>query len=429
MNYTEALNYIHGTYKFGSKLGLENIKSLMDALGNPQKRLKFVHVAGTNGKGSTSSMIASVLSEAGYRTGLYTSPFIEKFNERMQINGCMIPDNELAEITDIVKSKIDMLISEGHAHPTEFEVVTAIGFLYFERNGCDIVVLEVGLGGRLDATNVIETPLISVITPIDLDHVEYLGDTYAKIAFEKAGIIKENGFVVSYPQITEAMDVIEKTCKERSCTLVKVSFDSLDILNDSLESLSFDFENESYEIGLIAPYQSKNASLAIKTVQALNKMGFSITQETLKRGLKKARWMARMEVVSTSPLIIIDGAHNVHGIKGLADTLEKHRGKYEIVGVMGILKDKDYEQILSIILPYLDAVVTSKPDNPRAMTAFELAEKIVDIPIIGSNDEIEAALEMAIRYSGNQRLQKMIICFGSLYMVGGARTYIKGMNL
>lgn len=428
MNYKEALDFIHGTYKFGSKLGLDNIKALMKALGDPQNELKFVHVAGTNGKGSTSSMIASVLNEAGYKTGLYTSPFIEKFNERMQIDGKMIEDAELAEITGIVKEKVEKMVENGHAHPTEFEVVTAIGFLYFKRNDCDIVVLEVGLGGRLDATNVIKTPLISVITPIDLDHVEYLGDTYAKIAGEKAGIIKEKGIVVSYPQNAEAMNVILEKSQNMECNLIRVCFDTLRIHNSNLESLIFEFENNLYEIGLIAPYQAENAAVAIKTLEELNRMGYEISREHIKRGLTKARWMARMEVVSKDPLIVIDGAHNVHGIKGLAEMLKRHGHAYEVVGIMGILKDKDFSSILSIILPVLDVVVTSKPDNPRAMSSLELADKIKDRPVIGSNDQIEAAVKIALEYEGKTDREKMIICFGSLYMVGGARQFVNQLN-
>jgi len=239
MNYKEALDYIHGTYKFGSKLGLENIKYLLDLLGNPHRKLKIIHVAGTNGKGSTCSYIHSILKEAGYTVGLYTSPYLEEFTERIRINGEDIPKDKLANITAIVKEKIDIMVKEGKNHPTEFEVVTALAFYYYAEENVDFVVLEVGLGGRLDATNVVENPLVSVITPIGLDHTEYLGDTLDKIAYEKGGIIKERGFVVCYPQEEEVMEVFKNLCKERNSKLFTPSFDKLTIHKSSVEEQIF----------------------------------------------------------------------------------------------------------------------------------------------------------------------------------------------
>lgn len=424
MNYSEALNYIHGTYKFGSKLGLDNIKDLLNRLDNPQERLKVIHVAGTNGKGSTSSMISTVLRKSGYKTGLYTSPFIEVFNERMQIDGTMISDLELAELTEIVKVKVEEMVSEGRAHPTEFEIVTAIGFLYFEKNKCDVVVLEVGLGGRLDATNVVTSPEVAVITPIDLDHVAYLGDTIEQIAAEKAGIIKEKCHVVSYPQKESAMAVVKRVCEGRRAQLTEVSFETLNNRNSTLEYQRFEFEGKPYQLSLIAPYQIENAAVAIKTIDVLREIGYSISDLALQQGLKEAKWMVRMERVSSDPLVIIDGAHNVHGIIGLREMLRLHGKDYFVVGVMGVLEDKDVTHMLDIIVPELQGIITTKPDNPRAMAAEDLKKMIQGVPVLGALDSVESAMALAMKIEADYGKPLLIVCFGSLYMVGRARKWI-----
>jgi dihydrofolate synthase/folylpolyglutamate synthase len=426
MTYEEAIAFIHGTYKFGSKLGLDNIETLLELLGSPHKTLKFIHVAGTNGKGSTSAFIHSVLIEAGYKTGLYTSPFIETFNERMRVNHNLITSEELAQLTGQVKSKIDIMIEQGYKHPTEFEVVTAIAMLYYKFHACDVVVLEVGLGGRLDATNVIETPLVSVITPLDFDHTEYLGNTIEAIAGEKSGIIKKNGITVSCPQLPGAMHVIENKCHEMSNTLYKVAFDSLEITHQDFGQLTFIYLGETYDITLFASYQSENATLAIETLKILvNHHGFKIDNGHIKNGLKHAQWIGRLEIVSKEPFIIIDGAHNLHGIKGLAKSIEALGGKLHIVGLVGILKDKDVDGMLEIILPYLDSVIVTKPDNPRAMSASELATHFKGIEILNVCETIsDAVTAMYAHYSKNfdESSQILYLAFGSLYMIGEVRT-------
>ncbi len=426
MTYEEAIAFIHGTYKFGSKLGLDNIKILLELLGSPQKKLKFIHVAGTNGKGSTSAFIHSVLVEAGYKTGLYTSPFIETFNERMRINHDLIEGNELAELTAVVKEKIEKMVEAGHQHPTEFEVVTAIAMLYYEKNKCDFVVLEVGLGGRLDATNAIDAPLISVITPIDYDHMEYLGNTLAEIAGEKAGIIKPGSITVAYPQTMEVMKVIQGKCHETENKLYVADFSRLEVQDISFGKLSFLYDADYYEIGLFAPYQAENAALAIEVINCLrSEYGIVISENQLKQGLKKAKWIGRLEIVSEMPFVIIDGAHNLHGIRGLAKSLDALGADYRIVGIVGILKDKDVHGMLEIIAPYLDKVITTKPDNPRAMSARDLASYFEPTKVIGSYESIREAVAFACAQSEKDEVKTLYLAFGSLYTIGEVRHCFK----
>ena len=426
MTYDEAIAFIHGTYKFGSKLGLENIETLLELLGSPHKALKFIHVAGTNGKGSTSAFIHSVLIEAGYKTGLYTSPFIETFNERMRVNHNLITSDELARFTGQVKSKIDIMIEQGYNHPTEFEVVTAVAMLYYKFHACDVVVLEVGLGGRLDATNAIDTPLVSVITPLDFDHTEYLGNTIEEIASEKSGIIKSDGFTVTCPQLPGAMTIIEQKCQQKNNTLYKVAFDTLEIKHQDFGHLTFKYLNDTFEITLFASYQAENATLAIETLNVLiHHHGFNITSTHIKNGLKKAQWIGRLEIVSRNPFIIIDGAHNLHGIKGLAKSIDALGKKHRIVGLVGILKDKDVEGMLEIIAPYLDAVIVTKPDNPRAMSAVELATYFHDIDILSISETISDAVKVIYAHDlmhTEEEIKTLYLAFGSLYMIGEVRT-------
>lgn len=423
MTYEEALAFIHGTYKFGSKLGLENIKVLLEKLGSPEKTLKFVHVAGTNGKGSTCAFIQSVLMEAGYLTGLYTSPFIETFNERIRVNHTLITSDELAQLTFKVKLMVEEMVAEGHQHPTEFEVVTAIAMLYYQMKQCDVVVLEVGLGGRLDATNVIETPLVSVITPLDYDHMEYLGHTLTAIAGEKAGIIKIGGKTVTYPQTEEAQAVIRSVCQSQKNALVEVSFKDLEIQSVEFGSLNFKYQGMPYEIGLFAPYQAENAVVAIEVLKVLReKHQFSLTEEHIALGLKRAKWIGRLEIVSEKPFIIIDGAHNMHGIRGLAKSLDVLGDNYRIVGIVGILKDKEVDGMIEVISPYLDQIISTKPDNPRAMSAETLATHFEASKVLGHYESIKEAVEKIYELDAMAETPTLYLGFGSLYMIGEIRS-------
>lgn len=429
MNYEQALNYIHGTYKFGSKLGLENIKYLLSLLGNPHENLKIIHVAGTNGKGSTSSYIHSILKEEGYRVGLYTSPYLEEFTERMRINGENIPKKRLAEITGIVKEKIEQMVDEGKNHPTEFEVVTAMAFYYYAQENVDFLVLEVGLGGRLDATNVVSNPLVSAITPIGFDHTEYLGDTLGKIAYEKGGIIKENGFVVSYPQEKEVIEVFENLCEERNSKLFVTSFDELAIEKSNIEEQVFsvnilDKFYENVKIQLVGIHQIYNACTALGVIEVLRKYrNISISDEAVLRGLYNTKWAGRFEVLRREPLIIIDGAHNLHGADALRKNIDTLLKGYKITFVVGMLQDKDVEGVLEDLIPLMNKIIATRPDNPRAMKAIELAEKL---KVFGKEtyfyENIEEAINMAVKVTGEG---EAIVFAGSLYMIGEVRKTLK----
>lgn len=429
MNYQEALDYIHGTYKFGSKLGLENIKYLLGLLGNPHEKLKIIHVAGTNGKGSTSSYIHSILKKSGYRVGLYTSPYLVEFTERIRINGMDIPKNKLADVTAIVKEKIEEMVKEGKNHPTEFEVVTAIAFYYYALESVDFVVLEVGLGGRLDATNVVENPLVSVITPIGLDHTEYLGDTLSKIAYEKGGIIKQNGFVLSYPQEEEVIYVFEKICMEKNSKLFVPSFDHLVIHKSTVEEQIFsvkilDRTYDNVKVQMVGIHQIYNASIAIATVEILRQYrNVHISNENIIDGLYDAKWPGRFEVLQKEPLVIIDGAHNAHGAAALRKSIKNLLKDYKITFVVGMLQDKDIEAVLGDLIPLMNKLITTTPDNPRAMKASDLAKKLeVFEKETYISESIKDAVKKAIEITESK---EAIIFSGSLYMIGEVRKILK----
>ncbi|QXM05547.1 bifunctional folylpolyglutamate synthase/dihydrofolate synthase [Crassaminicella indica] len=427
MNYEEALDYIHDTYKFGSKLGLENITYLLDLMENPHESLKIIHVAGTNGKGSTSNFIASVLMEQGYKVGLYTSPYLEEFTERIRINGENIPKDYLAKITEYVKGKVLEMIDAGMNHPTEFEIVTAIGFEYFKRSKVDFVVLEVGMGGRFDATNVIKNPYASVITPIDIDHIDYLGDTLEKIAYEKAGIIKENNYVAVYPQKMEAMKVIEEICNKNNTKLFKAPVETIEILEQSNKGQSFcvDYGNEKLKlsISMIGDHQIENATVALTALYILEKEHhIKIEKKALCNGFKKAIWPGRLEIMRREPIVLIDGAHNIQGMKALSRVLKKlFKGKNIILG-LGILADKDSKMIEEIV-PLAKKLVITKPNSLRAMSVEALKEKTDSFhkPTI-IKEKISDAVKTALSLAS---AEDIVVFAGSLYMIGEVRSILR----
>ena len=322
MNITEALSFIHKTVWLGSKPGLSRTEHLLNLMGNPHKKLKFVHVAGTNGKGSTSACIASILRKAGYRTGLYTSPYINVFNERMQIDGIMITDNELCEMCEYIKPFSDSMITDP---PTEFELITALAMEYFKRKECDIVVLEVGMGGELDSTNVIDSPEAAVITAIDLDHTSFLGSTVEEVALAKAGIIKKGTTVALYDCEKSVFDVFDAKSKEVGAKLLSADFSKISNIKQSLRYIEFDYgKYNNLKLSLVGSYQPKNAAVAITAAEILREKGYTISDKNIYDGLCGVSWPGRFEILGENPVFVLDGAHNPHGMKATVQSLKEH---------------------------------------------------------------------------------------------------------
>ena len=401
MNYNEALKYIHSLLVFGSKPGLERISELLNKLGNPQNGLKFIHVAGTNGKGSVCTMLSNIYMKAGLKTGLYTSPYVVDFRERIQLNGEYIEKDVLANLCQQVKNTNVVV--------TEFEFITAMAMLYFKLKKCDIVILETGLGGRFDATNVIKDNLASVITRIDFDHTAYLGDTLEKIAMEKSGIIK-NGPTVCYPlQEKQAEDTI----KSYSNKFILPNVDNLKILNSDDFGNRFVYNNEEYKTSLSGEHQIYNALTVIETVKAA---GISVSQNNIIEGIASATIPARLEVISQNPLVVLDGAHNQNGGKALAEFLKKHKN---IVAIIGMMADKDCDSFLETTLPFVKKVITvTVNENPRTISAKDLA----DLAKKYCKEVIVAdSYKEAIKIASQNLNDSPLFVFGSLYLAGGIR--------
>ena len=412
VRYEEALEYIHSVNWTFCKPGLERIGELCERLGNPQKNLRFVHVAGTNGKGSFCAMLDSVLRRAGYRVGLYTSPYIRFFNERMCVDGHPITNEELAEITAFVRPIADSMTDK----PTEFELITAIAFEYFKRQNCDVVVLEAGMGGRLDSTNLICDPLLSVITGIALDHTAYLGDTVEKIAAEKAGIIKDGAPILYGGEDKIAGAVIEGVAKEKKSPFILVNYTALNNVRSSLDGTTFDFEDHSnMRIGLLGLYQPKNASVVIKATELLRQRGLQIDDIALREGLANAKWQGRFEILTREPLMIFDGAHNPQGIAAAVSSIRHYFADRKVYVLTGVLRDKDYQVIARDIATVASRAFVMTPDNPRALDAEEYAEVLRNAGVQAEAfDSLGSAL-MAARDAA-KRDGVPLLCLGSLYV-------------
>ena len=417
MNYNESLEYIHSVNWLGSKPGLSRTIHLLEKLGNPHKELKFIHIAGTNGKGSTASMLSSILTRAGYKTGLYTSPYINRFNERMKVNNIDISDEEVAELATLIKPLTDEMTED---RPTEFETITAVGMEFFKRHECDIVSLEVGLGGLLDSTNVIDVPELAIITAMGMDHTRELGDTMTQIAGEKGGIIKEGGDVVIYGQNEEAEAVFERIAAEKHANLRKADFTKIVPKEFDLDGQTFDFgEYKDLRIPLIGSYQLKNTAVVLTAVEVLRSKGWNISDEVVKEGLAKTFWPARFEILSKDPVFIVDGGHNPHGITGTADSLRRLFPGKKFTFVTGVMADKDVENILNLVVPLADRFITVCPDNPRAMKADVLAQRISALGVEATPaDSIPAGVAQAIELAGKDGV---VCALGSLYMSGDIR--------
>lgn len=416
MTYDEALTYIHSVSWKGSRPGLERITELCHRLGDPQKKLKFIHVTGTNGKGSTCSMLDSILRAAGYKTGLFTSPYVKFFNERMQVGGKNVSDERLAYVTSLVKPHADAMADA----PTEFELITAIAFVLFALEECEIVILEVGMGGRLDSTNIIEESVLSVITGVALEHTEYLGDTIEKIAFEKANIIKK-GCPILYggrdaKEDGAAYRVIQTHAKTMDAPLFLADYDRLAVKEATLDGTILDYkEFQNIHLPLLGLYQPENCAKVLEIVSVLRSLGFSLDDITIQRGLSAARWPARFEKLMEDPLVLYDGAHNPDGVTVAATTLRHYFGARKVNLLTGVMADKDYPLMVSMLAPLAEKVYTVTPDNPRALEAERLAEEFKSHGVRAQSfEKLPEAVKTAIAES--KEGGTALVCLGSLYM-------------
>ncbi len=423
MNYQQAIAFLEISNWMGSRLGLSRVKQLLHLAGDPQNSMRFVHIAGTNGKGSTAAMLASVLQAAGYKTGLYTSPHLRRYNERIRIDGQDVSDGEMCRAAEILEQCVEQMDDR----PTVFERITALAFVCFARAGCDVVVLEVGMGGRLDATNVVDAPACSVLCHIDLDHTEILGDTLAKIAEEKAGIIKAGCPAVAQCQSEEALDVFRRTCEALDSPLTVTEPDELKVTARSLEGQTFDYRGrKSLTIPLIANYQLVNVMGVLDTVDVLIRSGWHISEDALREGLEKTRWAGRFEILRKDPLMLIDGAHNPDGAMQLAQSLRTYLPDRRLTFLMGVMADKDYRQMIRIVAPFAKRFVTVTPDSSRSLPCEELARVIEEET--GLPAAAGGTVKEGLTLADSLLAKDDVLCiFGSLYQVGDVQEWLEGV--
>lgn len=443
--YDEALAWIHSTMRFGSKPGLHRIARLLNLLGNPEKEPEYIHVAGTNGKGSVTAMAASILRAAGYRTGMYISPYLEDFRERMTINGKRIPEKNLMDLANQVRPGVEQMVEKGEEHPTEFEIITAMAFLYFAMENCDFVSLEVGLGGRFDATNVVE-PAVSIITTISFDHTDRLGNTLAEIAFEKAGTIKQGVPVVTGVVEDESFGVISsvagklkaplyqvkqglnQTPDRASQTVTCVSWSqvSSSLCGQAIDVTGPGFHHSNLRVPLLGEYQQQNAAVAVAAVEAARKRTsrkpVHTGPEAIRAGLAATRWPGRFEILSRNPAIILDVAHNPEGIRALSQAV-RNVPRDKLICIYGILADKPYRESTAFIAPLCDEVILTKPDSPRSLEPAVLAEEArKHTQKITVEPDLRRAFDLALEKA---EPDDAILSCGSLYLIGPLRTHIR----
>lgn len=418
MNDKEAMAFVEGIESLGIVPGLDSIRKLCEALGNPQDTLKFVHIAGTNGKGSVLAYISTILKCAGYKVGRYISPTIFEYRERIQVNGRMITKKALGEGMELVKAACEDMVARGLPHPTPFEVETALAFWYFQKMKCDIVVLETGMGGFLDATNVITTTLAAVIASVGRDHMKFLGNTVEEIAKQKAGIIKNDCYVICMKQKNSVMQVIEEEAQRKNSILRVADSEQAGHVRYGIEKQQFDYADmKKLEITLAGQFQISNAVLAVETVLALSEKGFAVAEQAIRKGLLETRWPGRFTVVARKPLFIVDGAHNEDAAAKLVNSIEFYFTNKRIIYIMGMLKDKEYDKVIDLTYKYADQIITvTPPENPRALPAYELAKEIAKVHSkVTAVDSLEEAVEMSRLLAGKD---DVIIAFGSLSYLG-----------
>lgn len=438
MNNTEALEYIHSLCWMNPDLGLDSTRELLALLGNPEKDMKYVHIGGTNGKGSTSAMTAEILRESGYKVGLFTSPYIMRFNERIMISSedgqsdCLqgfveIEDDELAELTTLVNDAVGRMTRKV----SEFEAVTAIGFLFFKKHKCDVVVLEVGMGGEFDATNVIPAPLAAVLVNIGLDHTKILGSTVAEIARTKSKIIKEGSDAVFYGENDEALNEIKKRCEETGCSLTVPDFSKLHTIKSDLYGQVFGYkEHTALELPMIGMYQQKNAALTMEIIGILRKKGFDIPEKAVCEGIRRTVWIARLERIYNKPAVFVDGSHNPQGMRATVDAVKnaiKESGTpvKDIICVFGVMADKDHKNIIEILSEIATEIVTVQPEYYRAMKAEDLYAEVKEICEpkgigVKNGGKVVSGIQRALSDASEDSI---LLCLGSLYMSGEVRTY------
>jgi len=430
VDFKEALDYLANLTKFGVNFGLGRIEELLNRLGNPHQALKIVHIGGTNGKGSTAAMLANILQSAGYRVGTFTSPHLHSYCERFLINGKEIDKHRIAGLVTELRPHLEAMVSEGFEHPTEFEVSTALAFLYFNQEKVDFLVLEVGMGGAVDSTNVI-TPLLSVITNVSIDHTDYLGKTVREIARVKSGIIKPG-----VPTVTaatgEALEVISETCRDKGSPLTLVGRDitwkhlSLSPAGQYFSVQGRRYSYENLWLPLIGRHQQINAVSAIAAVELLVDRGLTVDARAVRDGLAATSWPARLEILRREPLVLVDGAHNYEGARSLRRALEDYFPNRDVVMVFGMLEDKERAKIAAELAPAARAVVVTRPDSPRAGDWRELAVHVRrHTPEVYLMEDIEDALNKAFSLV---RPGEMVCVTGSLYMVAEARQLLLNMG-
>ncbi len=427
MNYHESIHYLEEEIGFASCPGLERIIDLMEKLGNPEKKLKVIHIAGTNGKGSATALLCSILQEAGYRTAGYTSPHLASYNERFMINGREISDEAFARILTKTKDACMQLKEEGKDVPTLFEVITGAAFLYFAEEKIDIAVIEVGLGGKYDATNIIEDPILSVIMSISMDHTDFLGDTIEQIAVEKTGIIKKSCPVVLYSQEELVYNIVKQQADFLEAPLYCPKDAKISISSQTLDGTVFDVRSPSFAydnlfLPLLGQHQIQNCVTILEACEIIKKRGFSLTEPQIRTGISKTFWAGRMEVCKKHPMVVLDGAHNVDGIRRLAESVEAYFTNKKITLVLGVLGDKEYEKMAELILPFAHQIVFTEPHSERKLDAQKLATIVSPkkLPFY-IEPELENAYQQALKITDEDGV---ILCCGSLYMIGALRSYI-----
>lgn len=421
MTCEQAIEYLYSRLKFGSIPGLERMEALCELVGNPQDKLRFVHVGGTNGKGSTCTMVAGMLQNAGYKTGLFTSPYVIDFRERIQINGEMIDPDELGAIVEELVPLVAQLDSQGIT-PTEFEVLTVVSLVYYQRHSCDFVVLEVGLGGLCDSTNIIKNPDVCVITSVSYDHTHILGETIEEIAFQKSGIIKNNTSVVIYPQpFKEAQKIISETANNKNCRVYQVEEASIVPVESDMSGSLFMYKGHTVKVSLVGEHQLYNAATAFETGLALIDCGVKLDTDNILYGIENAHIAARTQVVSKKPLVVIDGGHNPDGVAALCKNLVTVFSGKSITAIIGMMADKDVDESAKLLAPLCDRIFTVTVDNPRSMKADELKDVFLRYNSdVRSFDNIGLALD---EIGGTIGDDEMLLICGSLYLASEANNF------